>query len=350
MLEKGESYRDIAQKANVSPNTIKAISNRAGFDETTSISSRAFELYVQQKTPVEVAIALNLEAEKAINHYHQYFMLLGITEFTKAYLQVKDNPWPFVNLVKLTQNSRMKDSEVLELLKIANGYLPRVRLEYDRLEAELNSLEAKKLNLFNEHQRQCDEISNLHTEIDCLQSVLGKLRHEEATLNQQKERTENVVKNLRKDNEICKFKQMVKQEIENNVLQQQPRSLLRIAIASIFESQRKNSEKLLALYYNTSPTLSVEQLLSQALISENQSDPTQFAHNNDSLENLILDEAEQCYNRIVEAYAGKCINDIPYDAESSSSLYEVPYRTQHEMSVDNGYSDHEKSNIEENLR
>ena len=34
---------------------------------------------------------------------------------------------------------------------------------------------------------------------------------------------------------------------------------------------------------------------------------------------------------------------IPYDA-----LYKVPY-IQHEMSVDNGYSDHEKSNIEENL-
>ena len=144
MLEKGESYRNITQRAKVSPNTIKMLANRAGLDETTSISSRAFELYVQQKTPVEVAIALNLEAEKAINYYHQYFMLLGITEFTKAYLQVKDNPWPFVNLVNLTQNSRMKDGEVVELLKIANGYLPRVRLEYDRVEAELNSLEAKE--------------------------------------------------------------------------------------------------------------------------------------------------------------------------------------------------------------
>ena len=339
----------IAQKAKVSPNTIKMLANRAGFDETTSISSRAFELYVQRKTPVEVAIALNLEAEKAINYYHQFFMLLGITEFTKAYLQVKDNPWPYVNLAKLVQNSGIRDGEVVELLKIANGYLPRVRLEYDRVEAELNSLEAKKLNLFNEHQRQCDEISNLHTEIDCLQSVLGKLRHEEAALNQRKERTENFVKNLRKDNKICvKFKQMVKQEMENNVLQQ-PRSLLRIAIASIFESQRKNPEKLRALYYNTSPTLSVEQLLSQSSISENQTDPTQFASNNDPLENLILNEAEQCYNRIVEAYVGKCTNDIPYDAESSSSPYEAPYRTQHEMSVDNGYSDHEKSNIEENL-
>ena len=348
MLEKGESYRSIAQRAKVSPNTIKMLANRAGLDETTSIQSRAFELYVQQKTPVEVAIALNLEAEKAIRYHQEYIMLLGLTEFTKMYIQIKDNPWPYVNLVQLTQNARMGDGEVVELLKIANGYLPRVRLEYDRVKAELNSLEAKKLNLFNEHQRQCDEISNLHTEIDCLQSVLGKLRHEEAALNQQKERTENFVKNLRKDNEICvKFKQMVKQEMENNVLQQ-PRSLLRIAIASIFESQRKNPEKLLALYYNTSPTLSVERLLSQSSISENQSDPTQFAHNNDSLEILILDEAEQCYNRIVEAYVGKCTNDIPSDADSSS-LYEVPYSTQHEMSVDNGYSDHEKSNIEENI-
>ena len=143
MLEKGESYRNIAQKAKVSPNTIKMLANRAGLDETTSISSRAFELYVQQKTPVEVAIALNLEAEKALNYYHQYFMLLGITEFTRAYLQVKDNPWPFVDLVKLTGNSRMKDGEVVELLKIANGYLPRVRLEYNRVKEEKNSLEAE---------------------------------------------------------------------------------------------------------------------------------------------------------------------------------------------------------------
>ena len=349
LLEKGETYREITKRAGVSPNTVKAVANKMGLDQNTSVSSRALELYVKQKTPLQVAIELDIKAEDAMHLYHQYFMLLGITEFTRVYLQIKNNPMVFVGLFNLSQNLGMGEGEIAEVIKIANGYLPRVRLEYDRVEAELNSLEAKKLNLFNEHQRQCDEISNLHTEIDCLQSILEKLRHEEAALNQQKERTENFVKKLRKDNEICvKFKQMVKQEMENNVLQQ-PRSLLRIAIASIFESQRKNPEKLLALYYNISPTLSVEQLLSQSSISGNQSNPTQFAHNNDSLENLILDEAEQCYNRIVEAYVDKCTNDIPYDAESSSSLYKVPYRTQHEMSVDSVYSDHEKSNIEENL-
>ena len=196
MLEKGESYRSIAQKAKVSPNTIKMLANRAGLDETTSISSRAFELYVQQKTPVEVAIALNLEAEKAINYYHQYFMLLGITEFTKAYLQVKDNPWPFVNLVKLTQNSGIRDGEVVELLKIANGYLPRVRLEYDRLkeeksslEAELNSWKAELSNTVRTYQDFCDRNLELKKREDELQLSINELEAKEAELNESSSQT-----------------------------------------------------------------------------------------------------------------------------------------------------------------
>jgi hypothetical protein len=88
---------------------------------------------------VEVAIALNLEAEKAINYYHQYFMLLGITEFTRVYLHIKDSIWQFVNLVKLLQNTGIGDDEIIELLRIANGSLPRVRLEYDRVNEEINS-------------------------------------------------------------------------------------------------------------------------------------------------------------------------------------------------------------------
>ena len=175
MLEKGESYRDIAQRVNVSPNTIKAISNRAGLDESTSISSRTFELYVQQKTPVDVAIALNLEAEKAINYYHQYFMLLGITEFTKAYLQVKDNPWPFVNLVKLAQKSGIRNGEVVELLKIANRYLPRVRLEYDRLKYELNSWKAEISNAVRIYQGFCDRNLELKKRQDQLQLTINEL-------------------------------------------------------------------------------------------------------------------------------------------------------------------------------
>jgi lambda repressor-like predicted transcriptional regulator len=49
LSEKGETYREIARKAGVSPNTIKAVLSRAGLEETTSIHSRAFELFLEGK-------------------------------------------------------------------------------------------------------------------------------------------------------------------------------------------------------------------------------------------------------------------------------------------------------------
>ena len=110
-------------------------------------------------------------------------MLLGCTEFTKVYLQIKDNPWPYVNLVKLTQNSRMRDGEVVELLKIANGYLPRIRLEYDRLkeeksslEAELNSWKVEISNVVRIYQQFCDRNLELKKREDELQLALMNWR------------------------------------------------------------------------------------------------------------------------------------------------------------------------------
>ncbi|MGH9926162.1 MAG: hypothetical protein ACRD5B_12385 [Nitrososphaeraceae archaeon] len=182
LAEKGKTYREITKEAGVSPNTIKAVLNKAGIDESTSISSRAFELYVQQKTPVQVAIALNLEAKEAIRYHQEYFMLLGCTEFTKVYLQIKDNPWPYVNLVQITQNARMSDCEVMELLKISNGYPPRVRLEYDRLKAEINSLEAEKCNSVRIYQQFVDRDIELKRREDELQLSISDLEDKQTQL------------------------------------------------------------------------------------------------------------------------------------------------------------------------
>src|ERR671919_2712931 len=189
LAEKGETYREIAKKAGVSPNTIKAVLNRAGLDESTSIHSRAFELSSKGQAPLQVAITLNLEAQTAIQYHQQYYMLLGCTEFTKTYLQVKDNPWPFINLVKLTQNAGMGDDEVVGLLKIANGHLPRVRLEYGRFideinwcKSELNSWKAALNNEVRVYQDFCDRNLALKNREVELQSSVNDLEIKEAEL------------------------------------------------------------------------------------------------------------------------------------------------------------------------
>jgi hypothetical protein len=251
LAEKGETYRDITKKAGVSPNTIKAVLNRAGLDESTSIHSRAFELFSEGKTPLQVAITLNLEAEKAIQYHQQYFMLLGCTEFTKVYLQIKDNPWAYVNLVNLAQNSAMSDDEVVELLNIANGHLPRVRLEYDRLKAELNSLEDEKSNSTEDYHRLSNEISRMKTTVDQLQLTIRESKDEKAKLELQKIKLQNFVKNFRDKNlEYNRVKKAIKGQLEYILADR--RRLLRMAIQSVIELLRLDPQKFHAFYYNQS--------------------------------------------------------------------------------------------------
>ena len=76
----------------------------------------------------------------------------------------------------------MKDGEVVELLRIANGYLPRVRLEYDRvkeekssLEAELNSWKAAVSNEVRIYQQFCDRNFELKKREDELQHSINEL-------------------------------------------------------------------------------------------------------------------------------------------------------------------------------
>lgn len=212
LLEKGEPYRDIAQKAKVSPNTIKAISNRAGLDETTSISSRAFELFSQGKTPLDVAIKLNLKAEEAVRYHQEYNMLQGCTEFTKLWLQIKNNPWSYVDLVRLVQNAKMGDGEIVELLKIANGYLPRIRLEYDRLQGELNSCKADLDNTVRIYQRFVDQNILLKRREDELLHNISKLEAREAELQKTTTELEQHISKLTGNADTINLNPEVKQE------------------------------------------------------------------------------------------------------------------------------------------
>jgi hypothetical protein len=284
MLEKGESYRDIALKAKVSPNTIKAISNRAGLDETTSISSRVFELYSQDKTSLEVAIALGLKADDAINFHREYFKLLGCTEFTKVYLQIKDNPWAYVNLVRLAQESGTSDEDVVELLKIAKGHLPRVGLEYDRLRAELNSLEDEKRNSVKEYQRLCNEISEMKTIVDQLQLTKRESRDENSRLELHKIKLQKFVKDFQDNTEYNKAKQAIKGQLEYVLASR--RQLIRVAVQAVIEILRADPQKFHTFYYNQS---------------------TVYPENN---EEPLLVEAEQLYEKILENFTDKIATNL----------------------------------------
>jgi hypothetical protein len=83
----------------------------------------------------------------------------------------------------------MSDVEVVELLRIANRYLPRIRLEYDRVKeeinlnkAELNSWKAATSNEARVYQQFCDRNLALKKREDELQLNIDKLEAKEIEL------------------------------------------------------------------------------------------------------------------------------------------------------------------------
>jgi hypothetical protein len=84
--------------------------------------------------------------------------------------------------------------------------------------------------------------------------------------------------------------------------------------------------------------LSVEQVISYSSIGQNEPNLNQIGYNEDSLERLLLDEAEaeQLYNRIMEDFTDKCINVMLNDIESFSKTRQIS-DIQYALSTDEGY-------------
>ena len=78
-----KTYRQIAKEARICPRDIKAILdkkvNEMELNQSMSISSQAFSLFLENKTPLDVAITLNLKEPEVHELYKQYLELATTT-------------------------------------------------------------------------------------------------------------------------------------------------------------------------------------------------------------------------------------------------------------------------------
>jgi hypothetical protein len=150
--------------------------------------------------------------------------------------------------------------------------------------------------------------------------TISQQEREIERLNVEKVRLENINDSIRLNSDTrIKVKQIVKEEIEISI--SNPRRLIRLALASLFESSRKHPGKFQAMYYNMPSPSSVEQILSQSRVSQNQS---RYGYSENEDEKLLLDDAEQAYNSMIDAIANRCINEVPNDTESLSPVLPLP--------------------------
>jgi hypothetical protein len=165
-----KTYREISKEARISPRDIGVILNKAveqkmieGLKEQgninskknqnqeqnsdLSLSAKAYKLFSERKTPLEVAIALNLGESEATKFYKEYWKLKRLHNLTLIYEETKGDIDPFLRLYKLSKAAGMNVQQVVNLLKIANNNLLDIQCRYERLKREVNTLEINKQQL-----------------------------------------------------------------------------------------------------------------------------------------------------------------------------------------------------------
>src|SRR5215204_2510572 len=260
----GKTYREISKEARISPRDIGVILNKVVEQKMTeglkeqdninskknqnqeqqphlSLSAQAYKLFSDRKTPLEVAIALNLRESEATKFYKEYWKLKRLHNLTVIYVETKGDIEPFLKLYRLSKAKGMGLKQVVNLLAIANNDLPAVEEKFKRLRNDMNMLQ---------FQRRIDErnLSQLKNQITSTIRLLNSYRlscirerREIENLYNEKARIANLVTHFKNNNkEYSKIKQAAEEKVKDVLTNS--KLLLKFVTLSVIESLRSNPE------------------------------------------------------------------------------------------------------------
>jgi transposase len=322
----GKNIREIAQEARMSFRDIGTILNKAdeGREQNNnndienkkqqqepqqqlSLSTRAYKLFSEGKSPIQVAVALNQKESEITRFYKEYCKLNQMYDLNIVYEELKGDIIPFVKLYRSARAAGMSEEHVVNLLRIANdnNNLPAVEYRYKKLNQEINSLELRKLNSNRNLQDLKNQISTLRKTLGFCDLIHKEQIEKIAGLQAKKVALEDLVKRFENNNEeYLKINQTVKDRVSS--ILSDGKVLLRLALYSLMESIRNEPLTYSSLIYNSNNITLPGTIHYPAsyVYGEQQQQQQQFVSSHDYFIEyytaMIVQEAEKLYNKLVK--------------------------------------------------
>jgi DNA-binding CsgD family transcriptional regulator/Txe/YoeB family toxin of Txe-Axe toxin-antitoxin module len=166
LYNQGKTIREISKEIRMSFRDIGAVlkkeekekerkkrqldNNSSTYSDSTqngvSLSTQAHKLFSQGKTPLEVAIELDLSEKKVTKYYKEYWKLKGLYMLNLIHDEIKDDIIDFAKLYRLSKASGKTAEHVVNLLNIANNDLFALENKHEKLQQNVNHLESKDLD------------------------------------------------------------------------------------------------------------------------------------------------------------------------------------------------------------
>jgi hypothetical protein len=326
LYNQGKSTREIAQIAHMSFRDIgfiidkkeKEQESKEGQTRQGFLSTQAYDLFSEGKTPEEVAIALNLTQPQVTEFYTEHWKLKGLYMLNQIYEEIQGDIGSFVNLYQLAKAAGMGVPHVVKILEIANNHLPAVELRFERSKKEAATLEFEKTNSTRESSQLINQIIMIRktldsTHLDC-EKEMERLRH----LQQKRIKQEDLVKHFENNNEVyIKIRKTVEEEV-HSVLSDK-KMLLKLALLSLTESMRKDPDKYSSLMYNSMSSIPKTQSIGYSS-NQHYGPASSGLQRYSSLDyiSMLLEESEKLYTSLIKEWVDKIITYYTSSITSSS--------------------------------
>ena len=278
LYEQGKTRRQIAGIVHMSFKDIAdAIRKHTGEDgdlvdkPEKSKDTLAFELFLQGKQSVEVAIELDMPADKVEELHVQYWRLSKLDNLEILYHEAEYSLSLLLRLHNTLKDKRItKDKDISDLIELAKDGLPNNRVRFEELLNQVTALE-------NEKAKLDDEILRLRNSIYTNNEIINRQNAQLRILDIKLRQLQVMLRKVSKDPNYHKVTEIVDQRLNDK------RSLLVAALLAVFKTLNSNPYGLNLLSYS-SPN--IEDYLST---------------NNDGKN--LLKFAESCYNSLLKSYA-----------------------------------------------
>ena len=277
LYKQGKTRRQIAEIVHMGFKDIADIINEyTGEDKQInkpekSKDARAFELFLQGKQSVEVAIELDMPADKVEELHIQYWRLSKLDNLEILYHEAEYSLSLLLRLHNILKDKRIiKDKDISDLIELAKDGLPNLRARFEVLLNQVTALENEKGSLST-------EILGLRNSIYTNNEIISKQNVLLRTLDRKQRQLQIMLRNTSKGSNYRKITEIVDQRLNDN------RSLLVSSLIAVFRTLKANPYGLNLL--SSSPPDIESYLITE---SDGKS---------------LIQFAESCYNSLLKNYA-----------------------------------------------
>ena len=277
LYKQGKTRRQIAEVVHMSFKDIADIineytgENKQVSKPEKSKDARAFELFLQGKQSVEVAIELDMPADRVEELHVQYWRLSRLDNLEILYHEAEYSLSLLLQLHDILKENRItKNSDIRQLIELANHGLPDIRNRFEELLNQVTALDNEKAALNT-------EILGLRNSMYANNEIIRKKNLHLRTLDRKLRQLEVMLQNANKDQNYHKVTEIIDRRLNDK------RSLLLAALIAVLSTLKANPYGLNLL---NSSSLDIEDYVAEDIDGKN-----------------LLQFAESCYNMLLKIYA-----------------------------------------------